>query len=176
MLKIIIQNSKYLLINLHNQNTEQQQVDTLKDVSSMLDQIDRDSEYELIFFFGGEGDFDFYFDLSLEADSVKPSIKLMSLAKFESIKQKLDLWRIRNPDRRQFTHCSKSPFLQRRLDYFFISDSIQEDIKQIDILASVNSDHPPVYLKFSEGKETLHGPSYWKFNNSLLDDQHFVLA
>ena len=58
---------------------------------------------------------------------------------------------------------------------FFISDSIQEDIKQIDILVSINSDHSPVYLKFSEGiNETSHGPSYWKINNSLLDNQDFV--
>ena len=75
----------------------------------------------------------------------------MSLAKFESIKQKLDLcnvWRIRNPNSRRFTYRSKSPFLQRRLDYFFISDSIQKDVKQIVILASINSDHSPVDLKF----------------------------
>ena len=87
MLKSVIQNSKYLPINFYNANTEQQQVDTLKEVSSMLDQIDLDSEYKLIW----GGDFNFYFDLSLEADGGKPSIKLMSLAKFESIKQKLDL-------------------------------------------------------------------------------------
>ena len=53
MLKIIIQNSKYLLINLYNANTEQQQVDTLEDVSSMLDQKDLDSELKLIFGGGG---------------------------------------------------------------------------------------------------------------------------
>ena len=44
----MIQNSKYLLINLYNTNTEQQQVYTLEDVSSTLDQIDFDSEYKLI--------------------------------------------------------------------------------------------------------------------------------
>ena len=48
MLKSIMQNSKYLLINFYNANTEQQQINTLKDVSSMLDQIDLDSEYKLI--------------------------------------------------------------------------------------------------------------------------------
>ena len=88
MPKIIIQNSKYLLINLYNANTEQQQVDTLEDVSSMLDQIELESEYKLI-------------------------IKLVSLAKFKSIKQKLDLcdmWRIKNPNSRRFTYRSKSSF------------------------------------------------------------------
>ena len=168
-----IQNSKYLLINLYNANTEQQQVDTLEDVSSMLDQIDLDSKYKLIW----GGDSNFYFDLSSEADGGKSSIKLASIAKFASVRQKLDLcdvWRIRNPDSRRFTYRSKSPFLQHRLDYLFISDSIQEDVNQIDILASINSDHSPGYLKYSEGNETSRGPSYWKFNNSLLDDQHFV--
>ena len=64
MLKTIIQNAEHLLINLYNANTEQQQVDTLEDVSSMLDQIDFDSEYKLIFFGRekGGGDFKFYFD------------------------------------------------------------------------------------------------------------------
>ena len=33
-----------------------------------------------------------------------------------------------------------------------------------------------MYLKFSEGNETSCGPSYWKFNNPLLDDQHFVTS
>ena len=97
MLKSIIQNSKYLLINLYNANTEQQQVDTLEDVSSMIGQIDLDSEYKLI----RGGDFNFYFNLSLEAEGGKPSMKLMYLAKFESIKRNLDLcdvWQIRNPD------------------------------------------------------------------------------
>ena len=43
--------------------------------------------------------------------------------------------------------------------FHFISDSIQEEVNQIDILTSINGDHSPVYLKFSEGNETSHGPS-----------------
>ena len=78
MLKVIIQNSKYLLINLYNTNTEQQQVDTLEYVNSMLDQLGLDSEYKLIW--GGAATLTFL-----------TGIKLMSLAKFESIKQKLNL-------------------------------------------------------------------------------------
>ena len=66
ILKIIIQNSKYLLINLYNANTEQQQVDTIEDVSSMPDQIDLDSEYKRTW----ESDFNFYFDLSSEAEKL----------------------------------------------------------------------------------------------------------
>ena len=33
-----------------------------------------------------------------------------------------------------------------------------------------------MYLKFSEGNETSRDPSYWKFSNSLLYDQHFVTS
>ena len=70
----------------------------------------------------------------------------------------------------------KIPISSTQARLFFISDSIQKDVKQIDILASINSDHSPVYLKFSKGNEILYGPSHWKFNNSLLDDQHFVIG
>ena len=35
------------MINLYNANSDQQQFDTLEDVSSMLDQIDLDSECKL---------------------------------------------------------------------------------------------------------------------------------
>ena len=63
----------------------------------------------------------------------------------------------------------KIPISSMQAPLFFISDSIQEDVKQIDILASINSDHSPVYLKFSEGNQASRGPPYWKFNNSLFD-------
>ena len=92
----------------------------------------------------------------------------MSLAKFESIKQKLDLcdvWHIRNPTVDDLLTAQNPHFFNAGSTMFFISYSIQEDVKQIDILPSINSDHSPVYLKLSNGNETSRGPSHWKFNN-----------
>ena len=54
-----------------------------------------------------------------------------------------DIWRIRNPKAKQYTFRQKhvSGFLQRRLDYFFISNNIQGFILDTDIIPAISSDH-----------------------------------
>ena len=64
--------------------------------------------------------------------------------------------------------------LQRRLDYLFISNELQDNVLSIDILPSVNTDHSAVYLKLGALDEINRGPSSWKFNNSLINDTTFV--
>ena len=66
------------------------------------------------------------------------------------------------------------PFKQRRLDYFLISDSLQDSISSISISPSVQSDYSTIVLKISPVKEHIKGASYWKFDNSLLNDKDFV--
>ena len=38
----------------------------------------------------------------------------------------------------------------------------------------INSDHSAVTLHFNNIEKQKHGPSYWKLNASLLDDDNFV--
>ena len=77
-----------------------------------------------------------------------------------------DIWRIRNPKAKQYTFRQKhvSGFLQRRLDYFFISNNIQEFI---------SSDHSPILISFSKDRQNNKSSEFWKFNNSLLSDDIF---
>ena len=79
-----------------------------------------------------------------------------------------------NPDCKRFTYRQKTPFLQRRLDYFFISDELQESISKVDILPSLRSDHSPIYMKYVDSQSGMRGNSYWKFNNSLLSNPEFI--
>ena len=44
----------------------------------------------------------------------------------------VDIWRIRNPDSKRFTWRQRNPFIQRRLDYWLISDVCQDDIEKSD--------------------------------------------
>ena len=37
-----------------------------------------------------------------------------------------------------------SGYIKQRLDYFFISNKLQESIKNTDILASLSTDHSPI--------------------------------
>ena len=51
------------------------------------------------------------------------------------------LFRVRNPDTRGFTWRHKNSFLQRRLDYFLVSEYSQEQTDKLDIIPSVRTDH-----------------------------------
>ena len=75
---------------------------------------------------------------------------------------------------KRFSWRQKNPLIQRRLDYFFISNEIQEDVAFINIVPSVASDHSVVHLKISGAKIQDKGRSYWKFNNSLVEDAIYV--
>ena len=68
----------------------------------------------------------------------------------------------------------KTPLLQRRLDFFFLSNILQENIQKVDILPGIQSDHSPVLVQLLDLYEEKHGPSYWKFNNSLLSNTEYV--
>ena len=61
----------------------------------------------------------------------------------------VDIWRIRNPDSKRFTWRQRNPFIQRRLDYWLISDVCQDDIEKSDIISSINSDHSANFLHFN---------------------------
>ena len=122
------------------------------------------------------GDFNVTLDSDLDCSGGRPFIK-------DSVKNiqnlcfdfyLVDIWRIRNPERRRFPWRQKNPFIQRRLDYWLISDVCQDEIEKSDIIPSINSDHSAICLQFNSIDKSDHGPSFWKFNASLADDEDFV--
>ena len=60
------------------------------------------------------------------------------------------------------------------MDYFLISDQLQEQIKTIEILPSVQCDHSTLVMRIGSNRQEAKGQSYWKFNTSLVYDKPFV--
>ena len=60
------------------------------------------------------------------------------------------------------------------MDYFLISDQLQEQIKTIGIIPSVQSDHSTLIMKIGSIRHEAKGQSYWKFYTSLVYDKSFV--
>ena len=50
----------------------------------------------------------------------------------------IDIWRVRNPTEKRFTWRQKTPIIQRRLDYWLVNVSLQDDIVSVDILHLLN--------------------------------------
>ena len=86
----------------------------------------------------------------------------------------VDIWRIRNPNSKKFSWRQKNPIVQRRLDYWLISDLLQDDVVKVDIVTAIRTDHHAITLEIDSINDQQRGPSFWKFNNCLLDDDLFV--
>ena len=57
---------------------------------------------------------------------------------------------------------------------FEISDCCQEDIEKSDIVPSINSDHSAIVSHLNGIAKQRDGPSFWKFNGSLVNDVNYV--
>ena len=89
----------------------------------------------------------------------------------------VDIWRVRNPHQRQYTwrqkKKKKKTLIQSRLDLWFISNTMQDMVKNVGISPSINTDHSLIFLNFDNVSNSKRGPSYGKFNNSLCEDVEF---
>ena len=141
-----------MLINICNANNEPDQVKIQTDLGEILDSVGD------IF----RGDFNVIFDSFLEEQGGKPSLKKHTLAKTIQTKEKfslLDIWRIQNPKTKCFTFTQHhtTGFIQRRLDYFFISINYKRLLKKTDILTAFNFDHSPLIFTLSMNQDEARG-------------------
>lgn len=170
-----IEGSNFLLINTYLPNYEKEQVLVLKDILEKIHSIDIPDDTCIIW----GGDLNVVFDIALDSSGGNPEIKTKSIETIETIMTEYDLcdiWRIRNPYTKRFTWRGKaqgkrssSEILYRRLDYFLISDCLQSYVEKCDIVPAPSTDHSAITLKFKSFETENRGPSFWKFNNSLLE-------
>ena len=85
----------------------------------------------------------------------------------------VDIWRIRNPTVTRFTCRQKKPILQRRLDYWFVSDSLQDNIDSVDIKTSIESYHSAITLSINGLDDLEKGPNFLKINSNLVNDSAY---
>ena len=84
-----------------------------------------------------------------------------------------NVWRVKNPQAKSSTWSQKSPFIFCRLDYWLISNSLQDLIKDVNIIAAIRTDHSAIFLHLQEIEKCQRGPGFWKMNTSLLPDENF---
>ena len=86
----------------------------------------------------------------------------------------MDVWRFMNSDLFHFTWKRLHPnpvFV--RLVFFLMSELIYQSVTMAEMIPGFQTDHSIPRLVI-DWEETTRGPGYWKFNNSLLQDQIFV--
>ena len=121
------------------------------------------------------GDFNVIFDQELDGSGglkkTKDSVKVLEDICLEH--DLLDIWRVRHLKEKRFTWRQKTPIIQRRLDFWLISDVLQDDVVSVDIKSSIKSDHSAITLLINGVDDSERGPSFWKFNSTLVNDSDY---
>ena len=175
-----LQGSNFLFINSYLPNYEHDQVTVMKEIVEVINQMD----YPVETYICWGGDFNVSMNLDLESSGGNPTPKIKSIDTIETIMLEYDLcdiWRLRNPSVRRYTWRGKAQgktnrinqTLHRRLDYFFISDELQPYVSDTDIIPAPTTDHSAITVNFKAFQADNRGPSFWKFNNSLVENESF---
>ena len=95
------------------------------------------------------------------------------------LKEEFDLcsvWRIKSPTRKSYSFRQNhySGIINRRLDYIFILNKLQESSNDTDLIAAFKTDHSSVLITISNYNFFIPGPGPWNFNNSLINDEIFT--
>ena len=86
----------------------------------------------------------------------------------------VDIWRIKNPDMKSFTWSQNSPAIFCPLDYWLISNSLQDLVTSTDIIPAIKTDHAAISIQLTNGENSIRGPGYWKMNTSILDEDEYL--
>ena len=149
ILEIKLNDQFFTLINLYNPNTESEKLEVLEKLKNMLSTSNLTQDNQIIF----SGDFNLFLNSKPERDGVNPLYKNRSVTKLIKLKEKhtlTDICRNQNPYIKRYTFRENhfSGFIQRCLDYIFISNSIQEYIDSNNILPALSTDRSPILISF----------------------------
>ena len=150
MLKCTIQGTKIIIYNVYAPNNKTEHLTFMKYVNSKLNLLDS-NEYEYMV---GGGDWNFTYE-NIDRSGGRYDMWENSINEMHEIKENFDLidiWRVKNPEKVRYTWRRKRPLIQSRLDRFYISDTMQYNISQVDILPGILSDHSAIILSIKPTK------------------------
>ena len=84
-----------------------------------------------------------------------------------------DIWKLKNPEKCQFTWRRKNSIEKSRIDFWLIDENITAQVVSADIRPAIikSTDHLAVSLKIKSCRK--RGPGYWKLNNTYLNDNEY---
>jgi exonuclease III len=139
-----LENSKFSLIVIYAPNTKTERINFFNDVKCWM------REFDLHTIIMG-GDFNTIMDKSLDKKGGRQAELGSSKALNKHICNTFDLvdiWRIKNPGKKSFTHKQSNPLVLTRIDFFLVSKSLMTNICSCDIQPSIKSDHRAVTCSF----------------------------
>lgn len=69
-----------------------------------------------------------------------------------------DIWRIKNPTEHSFTWSQPELLISSRLEYWVISNSVSDNVCDVDINPSIKIDHSAIKIKFKDVGDGVKDP------------------
>ena len=172
-LRLKIQEVSYTIVNVYAPNKDDKAIQFYKKLNDFLLSQNITEEDNLIL--GGDFNCPLNPRLDKKGGNMAPRSNLINVIKRLSENFFLDdIWRVKNPLIRSYTWSQRSPMIFCRLDYWFISHHLQDEVKDVDIKNSIKSDHSAISLSLESIEKNKRGPGFWKLNTSLLNDDKYV--
>ena len=86
----------------------------------------------------------------------------------------IGIQRMKQPNNDKYSYESKPLKMKSRIDYFLMAKHLSQYVRKVDIQTSIAPDHKLVLLSIQWEKLSKRGPGFWKFNNSLLNDENYM--
>ena len=173
IVKVEIEDNLYVLINVYAPNKDKENVKFFNDLLSITRREDLDAEENFIV--GGDFNCPLNPILDKKGGSLTPRKSVVaSIDCFQEELDLVDIWRVQNPITKSFTWSQKSPKIFGRLDYWLISNSLQDFVSSSCILPALKTDHAAIVLDLTNKDNQNRGPGIWKMNCSLLEDENYV--
>ena len=171
-LKIKHEEEFVYVLNIYSPNLETQQIQFYRQLNRFMERKGLSSSDNIII----GGDWNTVLD-TLDKKGGQDRLKEKVISEIHTLMDYFeinDIWRIKHPNKSQFTWRQKTPLIQCRLDYFLISSVLLDFVKDSSIISSVRSDHSGVFLSFHNIDSNVRGKRYWKFNSKLLSDENYT--
>ena len=173
IVKVEIEHNLYVLINVYAPNKDKESVKFFTDLLAILRREDLDAEETFIV--GGDFNCPLNPVLDKKGGSLTPRKAVVtSVDCFQEELDLVDIWRVQSPITKGFTWRQKSPKIFCRLDYWLISNSLQDLVSSSCILPAIKTDHAAIVLDLTNKENHNRGSGIWKMNCSMLEDENYV--
>ena len=175
ILKAEIADTTYVLINIYAPNKDKEIVKFFKDLTAVLKKENLDTEENVIV----EGDFNCPINpvIDKKGGSLTPRKSVVdSIGYFQDNFDLIDIhvWRVKNPGVKSFTWSQKSPRIFCRLDYWLISNILQDLVISTDICLAIKTDHAAIIIEVGPKDNQVKGPGLWKMNCAILEEELYI--
>ena len=140
-----VQEQPFVFVNINSPNKTSERCTFFQEIQTELDNPNIEADCDVII----GGDFNVILDPEFDGLGGKPKLR-------DSVKIIEQIW------------PRKNPVIQRRLDFWLTSSSLQEDVESVNIIKAIKSDHSAITLFVNGIEDERHGPSLSSMQAQLM--------